>query len=123
MGSFDPLFDDHRPAPLGLYNANDFTTTGLALVQLHAHDGTVLDRLVERHGITPLDYIGDEGWLVRLSEPPSDSLRALYDDAEVRLAGPPHPGWRIDGTIAQGRATERLALVPAAACAHGGFAQ
>ena len=123
IGSFDPLFDDHPPTPLGLYDANDFTTTGLALVQLYAHDGTVLDRLVERHGITPLDYIGDEGWLVRLSEPPSDSLRALYEDDEVRWAGAQHPGWRIDGAIAQGSEPERLALVPAADLAYGGFEQ
>ena len=46
IGSFDPLFDDHPATPLGLYDANDFATTGLALLQLHQHDGAVLDRLV-----------------------------------------------------------------------------
>ncbi|MEJ6716111.1 MAG: S8 family serine peptidase, partial [Euryarchaeota archaeon] len=123
VGSFDPLADVH-PEPSGvLFDANDFQATGLAIVQLHAHDGTVLDDLIQRHGIAPLDFIGDEGWLIRLPSPPAASLRALHEDDDVRWVGSQHPGWRLDSTLASGLVAERLALVPASDLAIGGFEQ
>ncbi len=123
VGSFDPLADVH-PEPSGdLFDANDFQATGLAIVQLHAHDGTVLDDLIQRHGIVPLDFIGDEGWLIRLPSPPSASIRALHEDDDVRWVGAQHPGWRLDSTLASGLVAERLALVPASDLAIGGFEQ
>jgi hypothetical protein len=65
IGSFDPLFDDHPPTPLGLYDANDFTTTGLALVQLYAHDGTGARQI----GRTPRDYTPRLHWRRRMAGP------------------------------------------------------
>jgi uncharacterized membrane protein len=121
IDSFDPVLDDHPSPGLGLYDANDFTTTGLAIVQLKSHDGSILNDLVERHGITPLDFIGDEGWLVRLSDPPADSIRALHADDDVRWVGAQHPGWRIESSLLTGHAYERLALVPAGDLALAGL--
>lgn len=123
IGSFDPLADVH-PEPSGvLFDANDFQATGLAIVQLHAHDGTVLDDLIQRHGIAPLDFIGDEGWLIRLPSPPAASIRALQEDDDVRWVGAQHPGWRLESSLAGGLLSERLALVPASDLATGGFEQ
>ena len=121
-GSFDPLSDEH-PSANGLFDANDFTTTGLAIVQLHNHDGRVLEELVARHGIVPLDFIGDEGWLVRLAEPPVDSIRSLHADDDVRWVGAQHPGWRIDASIVAGGLVNHLALVPSSDLSIGGFEQ
>ena len=123
VGTFDPLLDSHPAPPLGLYDANDFSTTGLAMLQLHAHDGAVLDELVSRYSFTPLDFIGDEGWLIRLAEPPIDSLRLLHADDDVRWIGAQHPGWRIDVDLSSDVSTNRLALVPASDLGYGGFEQ
>ena len=121
IGSFDPLADDHPLPAVGLYDSNDFVHTGLAIVQLHAHDGVVLEQLVERHLFTPLDFIGDEGWLVRLADPPIESIRQLHADDDVRWIGAQHPGWRIDSSLLFDPSSERLALVPAADLTYGGF--
>lgn len=121
IGSFDPLADDHPLPAVGLYDSNDFVKTGLAIVQLHAHDGVMLEQLVERHSFTPIDFIGDEAWLVRLADPPTESIRQLHADDDVRWIGAQHPGWRIDSTLLFDPAIERLALVPAADLAYGGY--
>lgn len=121
IGSFDPTLHEHPTPGIGLFNANDFTTTGLAIVQLHAHDGMILQELIERHDITPLDFISDEAWLVRLADPPVDSIRALLVDDDVRWVGAQHPGWRIDASLLEGDASQRLALIPAADLSYGGF--
>ncbi len=121
IGSFDPLAGDHPQAPVGLHDSNDFVKTGLAIVQLHAHDGIVLDQLVERHSFTPIDFISDEAWLVRLADPPTESIRQLHADDDVRWVGAQHPGWRIDSSLMSDPSLERLALIPAADLAYGGF--
>ena len=123
IGTFDPLLGEHPVPANGLFDANDFSSTGLAIVQLHAHDGLILDDLIARHGFTPVDFIGDEGWLVRLAEPPVDSIRALHEDDDVRWVGAQHPGWRIDSSLANGFHAERLTLVPSSDLGFGGFEQ
>ena len=121
IGTFDPLAGDHPQPPVGLYDSNDFVKTGLAIVQLHAHDGVVLEQLVKRHSFTPIDFISDEAWLVRLADPPTESIRQLDADDDVRWVGAQHPGWRIDSSLMSDPSLERLALVPAADLAYGGF--
>ena len=121
IGSFDPLADDHPLPAVGLYDSNDFVKTGLAIVQLHARDGVMLEQLVERHSFTPVDFIGDEAWLVRLADPPTESIRQLHADDDVRWIGAQHPGWRIDSSLLLDPTIERFALVPAADLAYGGF--
>jgi len=89
-GEFDPLLTDGPVLDDHFMDVNDPLQTGLAFVQLHQHDGTVLESLIKDYSITPLDYIADEGWLVRLASPPLSSLEALQDDDRIRWAGIQH---------------------------------
>ena len=91
-GEFDPLSNDGPFLDSHFMNLNDPTQTGLAMIQLHHHDGTVLESLSKDYSITPLDYISDEGGLVRLPSPALPILATLQEDDRVRWAGIQHPG-------------------------------
>lgn len=120
-GEFDPLLTDGPVLDDHFMDVNDPLQTGLAFVQLHQHDGTVLESLIKDYSITPLDYIADEGWLVRLASPPLSSLEALQDDDRIRWAGIQHPGWRMHSSLLQPSTTTHLALVPSSDLAIGGL--
>ena len=120
-GEFDPLLSDGPVLDDHFMDMNDPLQTGLAFVQLHQHDGTVLESLIKDYSLTPLDYIADEGWLVRLASPPLSSLAALQDDDRVRWAGIQHPGWRMHSSLLQPSTTTHVALVPSSDLAIGGL--
>ncbi len=120
-GEFDPLLSE-GPALDKFFTApNDPSQTGLAMVQLHEHNGGVLDSLSKSYGLTALDFVADEGWLVRLPHPPMDSLELLQSDERVRWAGPQHPGWRIHTDLLTVTEHTHLALVPSSDLALGGL--
>jgi len=120
-GEFDPLISDGPLLDSHFIDFNDPVQTGLALLQLHKHDGNVLEQLMKEYSITPLDYIADEGWLIRLSSPPLSSLEALQVDERVRWVGVQQPGWRIHSSLLEPTSTSHLALIPSSDLAVGGL--
>ncbi len=120
-GEFDPLLSDGPTLDDHFYNLNDPTQTALAILQLHHHDGAILETLVKEHSITPLDFIADEGWLIRLPSPALPSLSLLQEDERVRWAGIQHPGWRIHTSLLQPSSSTYLAIVPSLDLALGGL--
>lgn len=120
-GEYDPLLTDGPVLNNAFIDSQDPSQTGLAMLQLHEHDGTVLHSLSKTYGLTPLDFIADEGWLVRLPEPPMASLELLQSDERVRWAGPQHPGWRIHSELLSVSDHTHLALVPSSDLALGGL--
>ena len=120
-GEFDPLVSDGPKLHSQYSDLNDPAQTALALIQLHQHDGVVLEQLVKEYSITPLDFIADEGWLIRLASPPLSSLEELQNDERVRWAGVQHPGWRIHSSLLEPSSVTHLALVPSSDLAIGGF--
>ncbi len=120
-GEFDPLVSDGPNLHSQFTDLNDPAQSALALIQLHQHDGVVLEQLVKEYSITPLDFIADEGWLVRLASPPVASLEELQNDERVRWAGVQHPGWRIHSSLLEPSSVTHLALVPSSDLGIGGF--
>lgn len=120
-GEFDPLSNDGPFLDSHFMNLNDPTQTGLAMIQLHHHDGTVLESLSKDYSITPLDYISDEGWLVRLPSPALPILASLQEDDRVRWAGIQHPGWRVHTSLLEPSTSTHLALIPSSDLAVGGL--
>ena len=120
-GEFDPLVSNGPMLNGHFSDLNDPEQTGLAMLQLHHHDGMILETLVKDYSITPLDFIADEGWLIRLPSPALPSLSALQDDQRVRWAGIQHPGWRIHSSLLEPSSTTHLALIPSSDLAIGGL--
>ena len=120
-GEYDPLLSDGPILDGQFSDINDPTQTALALLQLNHHDGKVLESLVKEYSITPLDFIADEGWLIRLPSPALPSLTTLQDDERVRWAGIQHPGWRIHSSLLEPSASTHLALIPSSDLAIGGL--
>lgn len=120
-GEFDPLVSDGPMLDSFFTDLNDPTQTALAMLQLHQHDGIILEQLMKDYSITPLDYIADEGWLVRLPAPPLVTLESLQSDERIRWAGVQHPGWRVHSSLLQPSSVTHLALVPSSDLAAGGF--
>ena len=82
-GSFDPLTDDLPKSRLD--DSNDYRNTGMAIIQLKHHTGTLLYDIVDEYNLFILDNLGSSNWLVRLSHP--DDLANLQSDESVRWAG------------------------------------
>jgi len=123
LGSFDPLLGDGPEVPLSLKRANDAAHTGMVVVQLHHPDGTALDQVVSKHGLTVLDVLHDEAWLVRLPPQGTTSLVDLQAEEAVRWAGQQHPGWRLaPALLSQPAAHQALAVVPTPDLSVGGYA-
>lgn len=120
-GEFDPLLSEGPMLDDHFYDLNDPTQTALALLQLHHHDGGILETLVKEHSITPLDFIADEGWLIRLPSPALPSLALLQDDERVRWAGIQHPGWRVHTSLLEPSSSTHLAIIPSSDLALGGL--
>ena len=120
-GEFDPLLSDGPIIDSHFIDLNDPVQTAFAFIQLHEHDGIVLEQLMKDYSITPLDFIADEGWLIRLPSPPLSSLEELRSDERVRWAGVQHPGWRMHSSLLEPTSTTHLALVPSSDLAVGGL--
>ena len=120
-GEFDPLLSEGPMLDDHFYDLNDPTQTALALLQLHHHDGGILETLVKEHSITPLDFIADEGWLIRLPSPALPSLTLLQDDERVRWAGIQPPGWRVHTSLLEPSSSTHLAIIPSSDLALGGL--
>ena len=106
-GSFDPLTDDLPKSRLD--DSNDYRTTGMAIIQLKHHTGTLLYDIVDEYNLFILDNLGSSNWLVRLSHP--DDLVNLQSDESVRWAGAMMPGWRVSESV--DRTTDFISLIPA----------
>ena len=120
-GEFDPLLSDGPFLDEQFTDLNDPSQTALALLQLNQHDGKVLETLVKQYSITPLDFIADEGWLIRLPSPALPTLTTLQEDERVRWAGIQHPGWRIHTSLLEPSTSTHLALIPSPDLAVGGL--
>ena len=106
-GSFDPLTDDLPKSRLD--DSNDYRNTGMAIIQLKHHTGTLLYDIVDEYNLFILDNLGSSNWLVRLSHP--DDLANLQSDESVRWAGPMMPGWRVSESV--DRTTDFISIIPA----------
>ena len=71
LGEFDPLIDEGPFVEYAFQNSQDHLRTGLAIIQLHRNDGTILESLEKDYSITPLDFLSDEGWFCLLYTSPS----------------------------------------------------
>lgn len=59
-GEFDPLQSVGPSLDKAFLDEADPARTGLALIQLHEHNGGMLDELAKQYSFTPLDFISDE---------------------------------------------------------------
>jgi uncharacterized membrane protein len=98
-GSFDPLVTEGPDVPTGFGRLGDAQQTGLAMVQLHRADGVLMEALAKEHGLTVLDVLHDEAWLVRLPDPPMDAMHRLNADERIRWVGHQAPGWRVEPAL------------------------
>jgi len=98
-GSFDPLLGEGPEVPKGFDRQNDGLTTGLAIVQLHAPNGDVMEDLAKHHSLEVLDVLHDAAWLVRLPSPPALAIEGLQVSELVRWVGHQQPGWRLAPTL------------------------
>ncbi len=121
IGSFDPLNEQLPTLDSNLLRNNDHMITGLAIIQLFSHDGLVLESLVSDYDLTILDFISDEGWLIRLPQS-SITLDDLQQDSRIRWAGVEHPAMRISPQILDNpEASSKLAIIPASDLAVAGL--
>ena len=121
IGSFDPLNEQLPNLDSNLLRHNDNIITGLAIIQLFSHNGLVLESLTSDYDLTVLDYISDEGWLVRLPQT-GVTLLDLQQDSRIRWAGVEHPAMRISPQILDNPAAwSKLAIVPASDLAVAGL--
>ena len=121
IGSFDPLNEQLPNLDSNLLRHNDNIITGLAIIQLFSHNGLVLESLTSDYDLTVLDYISDEGWLVRLPQT-GVTLLDLQQDSRIRWAGVEHPAMRISPQILDNpAASSKLAIVPASDLAVAGL--
>lgn len=120
-GEFDPLQSVGPSLDKAFLDEADPARTGLALIQLHEHNGGVLDEMAKQYSFTPLDFVADEGWLVRLPSPPLVTLEALQTDERIRWAGVQHPGWRVHSDLLNPSPSTYIALVPSPDLAVGGL--
>ncbi len=124
LGSFDPLLSAGPEAPEPLMREHDASHTGMAILQLHQPDGTVLDDIVEKNDLTVLDVLHDEAWLVRLSEQSTTSLDDLASMDAVRWVGQHQPGWRLaPSLLTQPAAHKALAVIPTPDLGLGGYGE
>ena len=121
IGSFDPLNEQLPILDSNLLRHNDDVMTGMAIIQLFSHDGLILESLVEDYDLTILDFISDEGWLIRLPQT-GVSLMDLEQDSRIRWAGVEHPAMRISPQILDNPQTStKLAIIPASDLSSGGL--
>ena len=121
IGSFDPTSEQLPILDSNLLRHNDNLMTGMAIIQLFSHDGLILESLVEDYELTILDFISDEGWLIRLPHT-GVSLNDLQQDSRIRWAGVEHPAMRISPQILDNPQTStKLAIIPASDLASGGL--
>ena len=83
-GEFDPLLSDGPALDAHFVDFNDPVQTAFAFLQLHEHDGNILEQLMKDYSFTPLDFIADEGWLIRLPSPPLSSLEVDFSNILLR---------------------------------------
>jgi uncharacterized membrane protein len=121
IGSFDPLSEQLPLLDSSLLRYDDNLATGLALIQLFSHDGTVLESLSNDYDFTVLDFISDEGWLIRLPQF-GVTLTDLQQDSRIRWAGVEHPAMRISPLILDNpQLSSKIAIVPASDLAVAGL--
>ena len=121
IGSFDPLSEQLPLLDSSLLRYDDNLATGLALIQLFSHDGTVLESLSNDYDFTVLDFISDEGWLIRLPQF-GVTLTDLQQDSRIRWAGVDHPAMRISPLILDNpQLSSKIAIVPASDLAVAGL--
>ena len=121
IGSFDPLSEQLPVLDSSLLRYDDNLATGLALIQLFSHDGTVLESLSNDYDFTVLDFISDEGWLIRLPQF-GVTLTDLQQDSRIRWAGVDHPAMRISPLILDNpQLSSKIAIVPASDLAVAGL--
>ena len=121
IGSFDPLSEQLPLLDSSLLRYDDNLVTGLALIQLFSHDGTVLESLSKDYDFTVLDFISDEGWLIRLPQF-GVTLTDLQQDSRIRWAGVDHPAMRISPLILDNpQLSSKIAIVPASDLAVAGL--
>ena len=121
-GSFDPLLGDEPFVPSGFGRLGDAQQTGLAMVQLHRADGLLMEELAKTYGLSVLDVLHDEAWLVRLPEPPMNTMQQLNADDRVRWVGHQSPGWRVHpGLLEDAKLGAALTLVPTPDLSTGGY--
>ncbi|MEJ6530805.1 MAG: S8 family serine peptidase, partial [Euryarchaeota archaeon] len=121
IGSFDPLSEQLPLLDSNLLRYDDNLVTGLAIIQLFSHDGAVLESLSKDYDFTVLDFISDEGWLIRLPQS-GVSLADLQQDSRIRWAGVEHPAMRISPLILDNPASfSKIAIVPASDLAVAGL--
>lgn len=121
-GSFDPLFGEGPEVPKGFDRQNDGLTTGLAIVQLHAPNGDVMEELAKNHGLKVLDVLHDAAWLVRLPSPPALAIDGLQVSELVRWVGHQQPGWRLAPMLHETwDEVDALTVVPTPDLAVGGY--
>ena len=121
IGSFDPLSEQLPLLDSNLLRYDDNLVTGLALIQLFSHDGTVLESLSNDYDFTVLDFISDEGWLIRLPQF-GVTLTDLQQDSRIRWAGVEHPAMRISPLILDNpQFSSKIAIVPASDLAVAGL--
>ena len=121
IGSFDPLSEQLPLLDSNLLRYDDNLVTGLAIIQLFSHDGTVLESLSNDYDFTILDFISDEGWLIRLPQF-GVTLTDLQQDSRIRWAGVEHPAMRISPLILDNpQFSSKIAIVPASDLAVAGL--
>jgi len=121
VGSFDPLSEQLPLLDSNLLRYDDNLVTGLALIQLFSHDGAVLESLSNDYDFTVLDFISDEGWLIRLPQF-GVTLTDLQQDSRIRWAGVEHPAMRISPLILDNpQLSSKIAIVPASDLAVAGL--
>ena len=121
IGSFDPLSEQLPILDSNLLRHNDNVMTGMVIIQLFSHDGLILESLVEDYDLTILDYISDEGWLIRLPQTGA-TLIDLQQDSRIRWAGVEHPAMRISPLIIDNpQISSKLAIIPASDLASAGL--
>ena len=122
-GSFDPLLSSGPTPEPTLTRTNDMLHTGLILVQLEVPNGDLMAQLAEDLGMTVMDVMGDETWLLRLPEKAEASLASLGANDDVRWFGSQHPGWRLSPSLQTlPAASPHVLLLPTPDLAHGGYA-
>ena len=121
-GSFDPLLSSGPEVLPSFSRPNDAIHTGFAMVQMYDTNRESFDALSKEHDLEVLDFLHDEGFLVRLPSPPMDAFSTLQEDERIRWIGHQQPQWRIaPQLIDEAFIPQSLTFIPASDLSHGGY--
>lgn len=121
-GSFDPLLSTGPEVIPSFLRNNDAVHTGFAMIQMHDTNRESFDALSKEHDIHVLDFLHDEGFLVRLPSPPMKAFSLLQEDDRIRWIGHQQPQWRISPELINGGfISQSLTFIPASDLGHGGY--